>query len=378
MSVSPRFQIVSLGLCYAAAGVFWGALGVSLPALQANSGLSDAGLGLALGAMALTALPVMRVFGHWLDRIEPWAITGAMLAFALGAALIPVLPGVAGLVVCLAVTGGASGALDIALNNRTARVERDTGARLFNMVHAIFPASMLATSVATGWARDVATPLTVIFGTVTAALIAGALIERRAGGHIEPAPKGSPPGRARPTGALLLLAVIAAAGAFQEAAANAWAAIFVEIVQEGSPFQAGLAAGAFTLGLAIGRLGAHVVEHSFRPMALVQLAALLAALGFGLVSLGVPITFSVTAFFLVGVGVGPIEPAVFRAVATRDDGQGRGPALASVTAIAYLGYLSSPPVLGIVGDAFGFAALWGVSLLIALTVIALAARLTRA
>ncbi len=378
MTASPRLQITSLSLAYAAAGVFWGAFAVALPALQRDAGLSDGAFGLALGAMALTALPVMRVFGRWLDRVEPWAITGAMLAFAFGTAALAILPGTSGLLVGFAITGGASGALDIALNARTARVERDTGARLFNTVHAIFPAAMLATSVATGWARDIGIPLAVIFAGVVVALIAGGLLERLAGRHAVPAPRDAKPERARLAGILLLLAAIAAAGAFQEAAANAWAAIFVETVQGGSPLQAGLAAGAFTLGLVAGRLGAHVIERRVRPMTLVRAAALVAAIGFGGVALDPPVWGSIIAFFCVGVGIGPIEPAVFRAVATRDHAAGRGPALASVTAIAYLGYLFSPVVLGLVGDALGFAALWGVALAVALSVALLSARVRTA
>ena len=378
MSASPRLQITSLSLAYAAAGVFWGAFAVALPALQRDTGLSDGAFGLALGAMALAALPVMRVFGRWLERIEPWAITGAMLAFALGTAALAILPGVGGLLVGLAVAGGASGALDIALNSRTARVEKDTGARLFNTVHAIFPASMLATSVATGWARDVGVPLGVIFAGVVVALIAGGTLERFAGRHVVPAPRDAAPERARLAGVLLLLAAIAAAGAFQEAAANAWAAIFVETVQGGSPLQAGFAAGAFTLGLVAVRLGAHVIEHRVRPMSLVRTAALVAAIGFAGVALDPPIWASIVAFFCVGAGIGPIEPAVFRSVATRDHGAGRGPALASVTAVAYLGYLFSPVILGLVGDAFGFAALWGVAVAVALSVVVMSARVRAA
>ncbi len=56
MSASPRLQITSLSLAYAAAGIFWGAFAVALPALQRDTGLSDGAFGLALGAMALAAL----------------------------------------------------------------------------------------------------------------------------------------------------------------------------------------------------------------------------------------------------------------------------------------------------------------------------------
>jgi hypothetical protein len=299
-----------------------------------------------------------------------------MAAFAVGTLLLPVLPGLAGLLVAFAITGGASGALDISLNNRTARVERDTGARLFNRTHALFPAASLASAAVTGWARGQGASLGLIFSLVTAALILAALLELRAGGHVAPAPKEAKPEPAPLRGVLLLLAVIAAAGAFNEAASQGWAAIFVERVREGTPFLAGLAPAAFTLGLSAGRLLAHAVEHSLRAMPTVRLAAIAAAVGFAGIAAGGPLPLTLLAFFIAGAGVGPVEPAVFRAVATRNNGQGSGPALAAVTSIAYLGYLLSPPVLGFIAEGFGFTALWLSCIAIAALVFTLSARVS--
>lgn len=376
MTHAPRLQIASLFACYGAAGIFWGAAAASFPALQARAGLSDAAFGLALGVMALTALPVMRVFGRYLARIEPLAIPSAMLAFAIGTLLLPLLPGLWGLLAAFAITGGASGALDISLNNRTARVERDTGARLFNRTHALFPAASLASAAATGWARGQGAPIWAIFGIVVAALVLAALLELRAGGHVTPAPKASEPEPAPLRGVLLLLAVIAAAGAFNEAASQGWAAIFVERVREGTPFLAGLAPAAFTLGLSAGRLLAHAVEHSLRAMPTVRVAAIAAALGFAGIAAGGPLPLTLLAFFVAGAGVGPVEPAVFRAVATRNNGEGSGPALAAVTSVAYLGYLLSPPALGFIAEGLGFTALWMSCILIAAVVFILSARVS--
>jgi MFS family permease len=373
--MSPRFQIASLFACYGAAGIFWGSLAASFPALQADAGLSDSAFGLALGAMALAALPVMRVFGHWLDRIEPFAIPLAMAAFALGTLMLPIMPGLWGLVAAFAVTGGASGALDIALNNRTARVERSTGARLFNRTHALFPAASLAASAVAGWARGAGVGLLAIFLIVATIIVIAALTEWKAGGHVSPAPRDAVPQKARLKGAILILAAIAAAGAFQEAASQGWAAIFVENVRNGTPFMAGLAPAAFTLGLTVGRLLAHEVEHKIAPISAVRVAAIAAAAGFAIVASGVPLSLTLVAFFVAGMGAGPVEPAVFRAVATRKDGPARGPALAAVTAVAYLGYLLSPPLLGFVADGFGFVALWGVCAAVAVLVFGLASRL---
>lgn len=377
MTPGARLQIVSLFACYGAAGIFWGAAAASFPALQARAALSDAAFGLALGIMALAALPVMRIFGRYLARIEPVAIPSAMAAFAVGTALLPLLPGLFGLLVAFAITGGASGALDISLNNRTARVERDTGARLFNRTHALFPAASLAAAAVTGWARGAGAPLGLIFALVVAALVLAALLELRAGGHVAPAAKESKPEPAPLRGVLLLLAVIAAAGAFNEAASQGWAAIFVERVREGTPFLAGLAPAAFTLGLSAGRLLAHAVEHSLRAMPTVRIAAIAAALGFAGIAAGGPLPLTLLAFFVAGAGVGPVEPAVFRAVATRNDGQGSGPALAAVTSVAYLGYLLSPPALGFVAEGLGFTALWLACIVIAALVFIASARVPR-
>jgi hypothetical protein len=377
MTPGARLQIGSLFACYGAAGIFWGSAAASFPALQARAGLSDAAFGLALGIMALAALPVMRVFGRHLARIEPVAIPSAMAVFAAGALLLPLLPGLTGLAVAFAVTGGASGALDIALNNRTARIERDTGARLFNRTHALFPAASLAAAATTGLARSQGAPLGAIFALVVAALLLAAALEWRAGGHVTPAPKDARAPAAPLKGALLLLALVAAAGAFNEAASQGWAAIFVENVRKGTPLMAGLAPAAFTLGLSAGRLGAHALEHRLSAIPTVRLAAIGAAIGFAGIAAGGPLPLTLLAFFVAGAGVGPVEPAVFRAVATRDGGAGAGPALAAVTSVAYLGYLLSPPVLGFIAEGLGFAALWLACIGVAAFVFGTASRIAR-
>ena len=374
---SDTRQIASICLAYAAAGVFWGALAASLPALQAQSGLGDGAFGIALGAMALVALPVMRIFGRHLHRIEATAIPTTMTVMAAGAAVLPVLPGLWGLLIAFAITGGASGALDIALNARTARIESDAGVRLFNRTHAIFPAASLLTSAATGFARGADVPLSFIFAVVTLALLASAWLERGAGRHIMPAPGADTPPPARLNGVLMILALIAAAAAFQEAASQGWAAIFVERIRDAGPVLAGLAPAAYTLGLSAGRLIAHAAEVRLRGAIILQISAIFAIIGFALIPAGLPMPLTLLAFFVAGLGTGPVEPAIFQSTAQRNPGAARGPALAAVTAVAYLGYLLSPPALGIVAQGLGFSALWGISAGMACVIAILALRLSR-
>ncbi|MDJ1008951.1 MAG: hypothetical protein QNJ13_14130 [Paracoccaceae bacterium] len=362
---------------YSAAGLFWGALAAAAPALQARVGLDAGGFGLALGVMTLAAFPVMQVFGRVVQRIRPLAIPLCVAASALGCGVLAGTTSLAGFVAALAILGGASGALDISLNLRTARLETDTGARLFNRTHALFPIAMLAGSVLTGWARAGGVSVTAIFLAVGAGFLAVAVVEFVAGRHQGADAAGS--GQAAPMlgVTVVILAAMAALAAFQEAAPQAWAAIFVETVRGEGPGAAGLAPAAYTLGLALGRLGAHEIEHRLRPVATIRLAALLGAPAFAALVLGLPTPMVLASFLLAGIGTGPVEPAVFKAVSTRGDPASAGRRLATVTQIAYLGYLLSPPALGAVAQYLGFTALWLVSAAAALAVAGLSLTIPR-
>ena len=373
----PRLQIASLFLSYATAGVFWGAFAASAPAVQARAGLEPAAFGLALGTMTLAALPVMQVWGRIAPRIAPFAIPTAMAAFAAGCLALAGADSLPRLLVAFALLGGASGALDISLNLRTARVEEVTGARLFNRTHAVFPAAMLVASAATGWLRAEGTTIAAIFPAIAAGFVLVALIEGRAGARQPRLSGPAPAGGGGFVRAAVLLGLVAALGAFQEAGPQNWAAIFMETVRDSGPLLAGLAPAAFTLGLSLGRLAAHEVEHRLSPIATVRLAAILAVAGFAAIALPLPAPATLALYLLAGMGVGPVEPAVFRAVARRTDEAARGRTLATVTSVAYLGYLLSPPVLGQVAGAFGWSALWAVAALAAATVIALSLAVRR-
>ena len=212
----PWLQTLSVGASYAAAGVFWGALAASAPAIQARAGLDPGGYGLTLGVMTLAALPVMQVFGRQVGRLRPWAIPACMAAFALGTLVLALAPGLWGLILAFAILGASSGALDISLNSRIARIEEDTGLRLFNRMHAVFPLAMLGASAGTGWLRGAGVGLTTIFGVVTLVLVVMAAVERWAGRHQAPDAAAAVRGGRLLGGAALLFGVMAACSAFQE------------------------------------------------------------------------------------------------------------------------------------------------------------------
>jgi MFS family permease len=84
---------------------------------------------------------------------------------------------------------------------------------------------------------------------------------------------------------------------------------------------------------------------------------------------------AVVGFFLAGVGVGPIEPAVFRSVSKRHGEAERGRALALATGLAYVGYLTSPPVMGALIESRGWPTMWLTLIAFAVIAIILASRI---
>lgn len=375
MTASSRVQLGSIFTAYGVAGLYWGAAVATLPAFQQISGLSEAGFGVLLASQTVGGILAMQALGRVLHRVQAAAIPVTLVLFAAGMLLLGVAQGPWGLGLALFVAGGASGALDIALNMRVARIEQDLDIRLFNRVHALFPFSMLAASALTGVVRDAGATPAMIFTPIALTILVSAAVEWRAGRHQRPGMGREGDGRIRLRGVLLALAALAAMGATMEAGAHVWSAIYVERELGESPTLAGLASAAITLGFTTGRLVAHRLERRMRDMAILRLFALLALPAFLLLAFGAHPVLALLGYFVAGVGIGPVEPAVFRSVARRHDEAERGRALALATGVAYVGYLSAPPVLGRMIEGFGWAPMYAALGLVALTAAVIASRI---
>jgi Major Facilitator Superfamily len=374
-AASRRFQLGAIFAAYAAAGIYWGTYIAALPALQATSGLSDARFGLLLTTTTIGGIIAMQGLGRVLHRVQAVAIPFSMFAFAIGMGLIGQALGPVSLGLALFWAGAASGALDISLNMRVARIEADFGLRLFNRVHALFPFSMLLNSAFVGWLRQEGATPALIFPLAALPLVLAGLVEWRAGAHQLPgADKGKGPGHVRLRGVLIVLGALAALGAVMEGGASVWSAIYVETELGSGPAMAGVCAAAITLGLTVGRLIAHQLEHRFRDMVIIRASALLALPAFVILSSANTPLLALVGFFIAGVGVGPVEPAVFRSVSKRHAEADRGRALALVTGLAYVGFLVSPPMMGAVIDYRGWAVMWLVMCLFCLAASALTLR----
>jgi MFS family permease len=356
---SPRsFQVGSIFASYAAAGVYWGSYVAALPAFKLISGLSEAQFGLLMTLTTIGGIIAMQAMGRVLHRVQAIAIPVCLLAFAAGMVLFGVAAGPWSLGLAMFLSGAASGALDISLNMRVARIEADFDIRLFNRVHALFPVAMLLTSVSVGALRDWGLAPAQIFPPAAVILAAVAVLERQAGRHQVPAAGANRGAGLRLNGLLVIMGAMAALGAIMEGGAHTWSALFVEGALGASPLIGGLAAAAITLGLTTGRLLAHALEHRFADMVIVRASALMAVPAFVMLALAPAPWVALVGLYLAGIGIGPVEPAIFRSVARRNPEATRGRALALATGLAYIGYLSAPPVMGTVIEQAGWPWMW--------------------
>ena len=366
---------------YGATGVFWGTFAAATPAIMHLSGLDTAGFGLLLIVMTAGAVPAMIVIGQIAKRFTHGILPTCLSGFALAALALGQSSDLTGLTIALFLAGAASGASDVAMNMRVSDIERSGVTRLFNRAHAMFPLAFVVASPVVGVARENGVGTAPIFLGACAVLAAAALLAAltatgpRPSTRLDAAARSS--GSVRAHGFLLLAGIIAAFGAFQEMAVQTWSAVFMESALLASAGLGSLAPAAFTAGLSAGRFTAYILERSFEALGLTLSISALGIVAFAIVAASPNPLLALLGFALAGVAVGPIEPTVYRTVTERAAGRQRGTALSAVTMVAYIGYLSSPPLLGAIAQRFGYPALWLVGAGLAVCVVVLMGVLRR-
>ena len=358
---------------FAAFGAFWGAWGVLLPDVKEESGASVAELGAALLAIGLSALPAMLMTGRIVDRVGPRALPPALLLF--GGAV--VLPGFAGsvwqLALALVLVGAASGALDVVINVAVTAIEASGGPRVVQIGHALFSAGFLAAAILVGLLREAgAGPLSVLVAVGGVLLLTAALNRGAPGVRI--ATEGRR--RLRISRRLALLGALCAIAFVVEGGIENWSALFLESEHGASPAAAGFGPGLFAAAMVTGRVLGRSLEARIGDRLLLASGGVVAGVGLSLAAVSPSIVLALVGFVLGGAGISVAAPTLFGAAGRGASDVERGTAVASVTTVAYLGFLGGPPLIGAVSGALdlraGMALLAGIALLLSAATASLA------
>jgi len=364
----PRRAPTLLG--FVALGLFWGAWAAVLPSVQEATSASNGTLGLALLFVTVGAIPAMLfVGGPTVERYGSRAVAVTCAAFA----AVTTLPGLATslpvLILALAATGAASGALDVGINANAGRIEAETGTRLMPLAHGLYSVGILVGAVTAGLARSQGAGRESILLAVTVAIIGAALLLASDGSSYHPAPVlGTDRRGLRIERALLLIGLVGAAAFIVEGGIESWSALFLERQLDAEPAVSGLGPGVFGGSMALGRFFGQATRFGDRT--LLAGGAGLAAAGCVVAAAAPSPAVALVGFALAGAGISLNAPVVFGA-----GGRRGASAVATVTTLGYVGLLIGPPLVGGVAQATSLRASLVVLAVVAAAVAAAATRL---
>lgn len=370
--LSPRTAVI---VVFALNGAALGSWAPRVPALAGQMHAEPGPLGLALLGSSVGMLLAAVVSGRLVERTGPRlmiavsVVLASLLLPAIGATTSVPLFGVE-----LLLLGAANGVLDVAMNIAAVQVERDEGKPIMPLFHAGFSVGALIGSAAAGlaashdwtpgWHLAVAGAFAIAVLSAVLRDVPGTRPEHR---EKAPAPRVAP--ARRPV--LWLLAAIALASAIGEGASSDWSAMLMVNVHGVGQGAGALAFSAFSLAMAIARVGGSWLQQKMGPTRLLASGALLAGLGLASAALiPVPVV-GFAGFVLAGAGLAasfPVALGLAGEAGKREDGSGGEREIALVTAIAYTGFLAGPPMIGGIAQVTSYAGSFVVVAVIALLI----------
>lgn len=312
-----------------------------LPSVQRATGASKGTLGLALLFVTLAAIPTMLfVAGPLVDRFGVRAVTITCACFAAATTLPGLAASLPVLIVTLAVTGAATGAMDVAINATAGRIEATSGKRLMPLAHGLYSVGVLIGAVGAGLARGAgAHREPILCGVAILVACVGAWTATESGPVSAPEAHGI-----RFARVLVLIGLVGAAAFVVEGGIENWSALFLERQLHAHPSISGLGPGFFGGSMALGRFWGQSAKHADRT--LLVGGGIVAAAGCVIAALSPSPAVALVGFVLGGLGVSLNAPIVFGA-----GGRRSASGVATVTTLGYAGLLIGPPLVGGIAQA---------------------------
>lgn len=331
-------------------------VGARMPAIRDQTGLDAPGLGLALGAYAISLLIGTRVVGRLMARFGDRSVLRVGIPL-LGIALIPV--GFANDLLTLATPlvalGLLAGSMDVAMNAYAVDLERRVGRPILSGLHGAWSAGMLASGaialVAVAAGVGPALQFTIL-GAGCA--LAGVILLR----GLEDIPaEQSRPGSTAPVDVravllpTLILGIIGFGSFVVEGSIMDWGQIYLRDVGGAAAELAALAYLANAFGMLVSRLVGDRTVVRVGPVALVRWSSVAAAISIALVVLRPDPVLGVFAFAVIGFAAGPVFPVALSAAGAT--GAASSWVLGWVVTMAYLGSVAGPMLIGFAAGVAG-------------------------
>lgn len=343
----PRHARLAVSSVFFLNGAVFSGWYARLPQIQDDLALGPGELGVALIGAPIGLLIAQPLVGAVVGRHGSRAIVAAAPAYIATVVLPAIAVDGPTLFAAVLLTGAANGCLDIAMNAQGLAVERASGARIFNSLHAAFSYGALTGAlIAAGAAAAGVAPLAQL---AAMAVVGGAIVFALSSQLLRDRGNPAAPAFARPSRRLAALGAIAFCAVLAEGAVFDWSGIFLSDEAGAAAGVAPLGLAAFALSMGTGRLLGDRAAARFGSARLVRLGGALAAAGLVVaLALATPAA-GVAGFAVMGVGLSVVFPLALRAAGLDDDHP--GPGLAAVSTVGYTGFLAGPPLIGLLAGA---------------------------
>ncbi len=325
------------------------------PEIRNDLGLSNAALGTAIAAFPLGALVAGLFAAPLIQRFGSAKVTiVGVVTLATAMALVGFAPTWAALAGIFLVAGGVDAIVDVAMNAHGLRIQRVYGRSIVNSFHGIWSIGavagglMGAATIALGIPLERALVASSIFFGVIALVCYRSMLSGPDDTERTQHRRGTI--RSSTIRTLAALGVLAACGAVVEDAGASWGAIYMKDDLGTAAAAAALAFVALQTAMTVGRLTGDRVVDRFGQRTVVRTGGALTAISMGL-ALAFPSPAStIIGFLLAGLGVATLVPA---AMHTGDElpGLPAGVGLTVVSVLLRVGFLASPPLVGVTADA---------------------------
>jgi MFS family permease len=342
-----------------------------LPEIKAEVGLTNAALGLALAAAPLGSITAVPLTGRAIARFGSAQVAVvAGLCLGLTLPLIGLAPVWAALAAVYLALGASDGVMDAAMNAHALRVQRAYGRSLISGFHGMWSAGAAAGAALGTTAAALGVPLPAQLAGVSAVVLVSVGLARlwRLPGRdpvdltadtLDTLDTLAPQHREeRPTGVLRAVrplawvAVLSVLAGIPEDVANTWSTLYYTENRGAAAGLAGLGFTVFATSMLISRFTADRLLDRVGQVRVAQAGGALAALGYVVVLAAPTLPISVAGFALVGLGIAPAFPTLFHA-SGHWPGVRSGDGVTVVSWVARLGFLVTPPTVGLVADTLG-------------------------
>ena len=356
----------AVGATFAVNGMTFANLVPRYPEIVADLGLDNAAFGAAVAAWPLGALLSGLLAGVAVTR---WSskrvIVGASLAMSALLAGVGWASSWLALAAAFLCVGLVAALIDIANNAQGLWVQRRIGTSIITGLHGLWSVGAVIGGLIGSAFAGLGVPVRWHL-LVTGVLFALALLvasrfllpghEPVPGEHEATSPP-EPTDRARraPAGVivrLLLVCLVGLAGAAGEDAGNTWGALYLTGSLGTTAAVGGAVFVAMQATMIIGRFAGDPLVTRFGPREVSRVGGILTVLGFAVV-LAVPsVVAAVVGFGIVGLGIAVLIPLAMHA-ADELPGLPRGFGLAVSGWMMRVGFLLTPPLVGLVADQVG-------------------------